>query len=63
VRRLRWTWAAAEDLEQIRRYLESHQPHLAQQTVIHLYNAIRELKSLPHQGREGRIEGTRELVF
>jgi plasmid stabilization system protein ParE len=28
-----------------------------------LYEAIRSLKELPHRGRHGREEGTRELAF
>ena len=28
-----------------------------------LYEAVRSLKELPHRGRVGREEGTRELLF
>jgi len=61
--RIRWTPSAAADLEQIYEYLQRHLPHLAQRTVINLYERIRLLKTLPNRGRPGREEGTRELVF
>jgi toxin ParE1/3/4 len=61
--RIRWTPAAAADLEHINDYLTEHSPHLARSTVLELYEAIRSLKSTPHRGRLGREEGTRELLF
>lgn len=61
--RIRWTPAAAADLEHIKDYLKEHYPHLAQSTATQLYEAIRSLKASPHRGRKGREEGTRELVF
>jgi toxin ParE1/3/4 len=61
--RIRWTLAAAADLEHIKDYLTEHYPHLAQSTVLELYETIRSLKASPHRGRAGREEGTRELVF
>ena len=61
--RIRWTLVAASDLEHIKDYLTEHYPHLAQSTVLELYETIRSLKTSPHRGRVGREEGTRELVF
>ncbi len=61
--RIRWTLAAAADLEHIKDYLTEHSPRLAQSTVLELYETIRSLKTSPHRGRVGREEGTRELVF
>jgi len=60
--RIRWTQAAAADLAQIKEYLLEHHPELAQSTVRRLYDSIRSLKLMPHRGRIGRQEGTRELV-
>jgi len=37
--RLRWTPAAADDLESIRDYLALHLPTLAQSTVLEIYQA------------------------
>lgn len=60
--RIRWTPAAAEDLEHIKDYLTEHLPQFAQSTVLELYETIRSLKMWPSRGRIGREEGTRELV-
>ena len=61
--RLRWTPAAANDLEPIGDYLEQHHPAFAQSTVVEIYQAILALRSTPYRGRAGREEGTRELVL
>jgi toxin ParE1/3/4 len=61
--RIRWTLAAAADLEHIKDYLTEHHPDLAQSTVLELYETICSLRASPHRGRPGREEGTRELVF
>ena len=61
--RIRWTRAAAEDLEHIKDYLTEHDPHFAQSTVIELCDTIRSLSESPRRGRLGREEGTRELVL
>ncbi len=61
--RIRWTPAAAADLEQISNYLKEHHPHYRQPTIRKVYEAIRSLKDMPHRGRLGREEGTRELFF
>jgi toxin ParE1/3/4 len=61
--RVRWTPAAAENLEHIKDYLTEHHPQLAQSTVLELYEAIRSLKTSSKRGRAGRESGTRELVL
>jgi toxin ParE1/3/4 len=63
LRRLRWSAAAANDLEQISEYLHQHPPSFAAPTVQRLYDAARSLKELPFVGRPGRKTGTRELVL
>src|SRR5262245_3639129 len=60
---IRWTPAAAADLQQINDYLEEHHPHYRQATVRRIYDTIRNLKHAPHRGRPGRVEGTREVLF
>ena len=60
--RVRWTTAAADDLQQIHDYLSDHEPHLARSTVIAIREAIHSLRRFPHRGRPGAVEGTRELV-
>jgi len=61
--RIRWTPAAAADLEQIKDYLTKKYPRFAQPTVLKLYETICTLKASPHRGRTGREEGTRDLVI
>jgi addiction module RelE/StbE family toxin len=61
--RLRWTPAAADDLEAIAGYLSRHFPSFTQTTLQEIYETIASLRSLPHRGRMGREEGTRELVI
>ena len=59
--RIRWTPAAAADLEHISDYLKDHHPHYQQPTIRKLYEAIRSLKHFPRRGRPGREKGTREI--
>jgi toxin ParE1/3/4 len=60
--RIRWTPAAAEDLQGIYDYLKEHEPHLARPTVIAIRKSARSLKKFPQRGRKGREESTRELL-
>ncbi|MGA3263826.1 MAG: type II toxin-antitoxin system RelE/ParE family toxin [Terracidiphilus sp.] len=61
--RLRWTPAAADDLESIADYLAKHFPSFRRTTIREIYDTIATLRSLPNRGRIGREEGTRELVI
>lgn len=61
--RIRWTPAAADDLEQISNYLKEHHPNYWKPTIAKLYGGIRSLKDWPQSGRPGREEGTRELLY
>jgi toxin ParE1/3/4 len=60
--RIRWTPAAADDLQSIFDYLSETNPNLARSTVIEIRKAVRSLKRLPNRGRPGREPGTRELL-
>jgi len=60
--RIRWTPAAADDLQHIFDYLIKHEPHLARSTVISIRDAILSLQKFPNRGRHGLVEGTRELL-
>lgn len=60
---IRWTPAAASDLERINNYLKERHPHYRQPTMRKLYEAVQSLKKFPHLGRLGREDGTRELLF
>jgi toxin ParE1/3/4 len=61
--RIRWTPAAAADLQRISDYLMEFHPHYRVPTMRKLYEAVRALKQWPQRGRIGREEGTRELLF
>ena len=61
--KIRWTPAAAADLEEISDYLELHLPNFSRSTVVSLCEAINSLLSTPNRGRPGRERGTRELVM
>jgi addiction module RelE/StbE family toxin len=60
---LRWTAAAATDLERIADYLFSHAPDRAPRLIRSVYEAPETLLSFPHRGRPGKKAGTRELVL
>lgn len=61
--RIRWTPAAAADLQQISDYLKAHHSRYRLPTMRKIYSAIQSLKQWPHMGRLGQEEGTRELSF
>jgi toxin ParE1/3/4 len=61
--RVRWTPAAAADLQHISDYLKQHHPLYRQPTIRKLYDLVQGLKDWPQRGRIGRVEGTRELLF
>jgi toxin ParE1/3/4 len=61
--RIRWTPAAAADLQHINDYLKQHHPHYRQATMRKLYETIRSLKRSPYSGRPGSEQGTREILF
>jgi addiction module RelE/StbE family toxin len=63
LRRIRWSRAAADDIESIRNYLQEHHPSFMPSTVRMLYEAARSLKQMPQRGRLGQTPGTRELVL
>jgi toxin ParE1/3/4 len=61
--RIRWTAAAAADLEHIDSYLKKRHPRYRRPTIRKLYEGVRLLKQNPYRGRSGGVEGTRELLF
>lgn len=60
---LRWTAAAAGDLENISAYLFEKFPEHAERLLRRLFDRIAGLKTFPHRGRIGKKPGTRELVI
>jgi toxin ParE1/3/4 len=61
--RIRWTLPAADDLQNIKNYLQQNHPHFAEPTVRTIYHRIRLLKNSPDRGRPGHRSGTRELAL
>jgi len=61
--RLRWTAAAADDLERIADYLFEKTPENAAQLIRKICDAPSALKLFPNRGRQGKKQGTRELVI
>jgi toxin ParE1/3/4 len=60
--RIRWTPAAADDLQHIFDYLKETEPDLARSTILEIRESVHSLKKFPHRGRPGREPGTRELL-
>ena len=60
---LRWTEAAAEDLERIADYLFESTPLHAARIVRAIYDSPRQLLAFPALGRPGKVEDTREFVL
>jgi len=60
---LRWTEEAADDLDRIAGYLITHTPSRARDLVRAVYDAPCDLLTFPNRGRQGKKEGTRELVL
>jgi toxin ParE1/3/4 len=61
--KVRWTPAAAADLEEISDYLDVHLPNFSRSTIVSLCEAIDSLLSSPNRGRPGSAPETRELVM
>ncbi|MBI2981478.1 MAG: type II toxin-antitoxin system RelE/ParE family toxin [Deltaproteobacteria bacterium] len=57
-----WTKLALQDLQQVRRYIESDNPDAANSVIQKIAKAIESLQSYQNLGRPGRVKGTRELV-
>ena len=58
---IRWSPAAADDLEQLFDYIRTDNPSAAQRVAQTIYDRAGGLGTHPYQGRRGRVEGTREL--
>lgn len=60
---VRWTAPAAQDLQQITRYIRRDNPSAARTVAKAIFDAANCLDLFPLRGRAGRIAGTRELVL
>jgi toxin ParE1/3/4 len=61
--RIRWTQAAAADLQHISDYLKDHHPQYSEPSLRRVYSSIQSRKEWPYRRRAGREEGTREILF
>jgi len=59
--RIRWTVPAADDLENIKNYIQQQSPQFAEPTIRAIYRRIQSLKLTPYKGRPGHRSGTGEL--
>lgn len=60
---IRWTPAAAQDLQNVSDYLKENHPQYRHATLRKIYSIIQSLKEWPYRGRIGREAGTRELII
>jgi toxin ParE1/3/4 len=60
---VRWTTAAANDLENIADYLFEKTPENAARLIHEICDAVFALRIYPNRGRPGKKSGTRELVL
>jgi addiction module RelE/StbE family toxin len=58
---VRWSPAAADDLEEIFDYIRLDRPNAAERVVRRIFDRALSLRPHPYQGRPGRVSGTREL--
>lgn len=61
--KLRWTRFALEDLRHLHEYIAEDNPHVAGRMIARIQEAALHLKRHPQMGRQGRVQGTRELVI
>ncbi|HEX4113063.1 MAG TPA: type II toxin-antitoxin system RelE/ParE family toxin [Stellaceae bacterium] len=57
-----WRRAALNDLESVREFIAWDNPRAAARVHDAVRAAVDPLADLPHVGRAGRVDGTRELV-
>ncbi|HLK07190.1 MAG TPA: type II toxin-antitoxin system RelE/ParE family toxin [Candidatus Angelobacter sp.] len=61
--KIRWTQSASDDLKSVHEYLSEHAPSQADMIVDRIFAGIDVLEQYPNLGRQGRLNGTRELVI
>lgn len=59
--KIRWAPAAAEDFAHIVKYIHRENPDAAQRIAKSIHESASSLRQFPYRGRQGRVEGTREL--
>jgi toxin ParE1/3/4 len=61
--KIRWTAVAADDLKSVHEYLSERAPTRPDTIVDRILAGIDVLEQYPNLGRQGRLDGTRELVI
>jgi toxin ParE1/3/4 len=61
--KIKWLRKALRNLEIVYAYISSDDPEAARQTIVRIRDAVNQLAEYPLIGRNGRVEGTRELVI
>lgn len=51
------------NLENVENYISQNNPEAARQVIVKIRSSVNQLAAYPYMGREGRLEGTRELVI
>ncbi|MBD2139875.1 type II toxin-antitoxin system RelE/ParE family toxin [Anabaena sp. FACHB-1250] len=60
---VKWLRRALRNLEQARNYVFQDNPTAAQELILKIQNAANQLQNYPFMGKNGRVEGTRELII
>ncbi|RAM50976.1 MAG: type II toxin-antitoxin system RelE/ParE family toxin [Hapalosiphonaceae cyanobacterium JJU2] len=60
---IKWLKKALRNIEQIHEYIAQDNPRAAISVTLKIQQAVNQLANTPYIGREGRVEGTRELVI
>jgi toxin ParE1/3/4 len=60
---VRWSPEAADDLERIIAHVRRDNPLAARRIADIIYQRCGDRRMFPNRGRQGRVEGTRELVL
>ena len=58
---IRWSSAASDDLFHIVEYIRKENSSAAKRVADKIYEHVGSLSSFPQLGKQGRVEGTREL--
>jgi len=61
--KIRWSPEAADDVEEIIRYIRLDSPSAARRVARTIFDGILSLRKLPNRGRIGQIKGSRELIL
>jgi toxin ParE1/3/4 len=60
---VKWLRRVLRNLEQARNYVFQDNPTAAQELILKIQNAANQLQNYPFMGKNGRVEGTRELII